>query len=410
MDTSPAQSFSVDQGVDREAKYNAIVLTVAQAVSGSVFPIAISLGGLAGGYLLGSDKSLATLPVTGLNLGLALGTLPAAMLMRRIGRRAGLMSGAFLAGCGGLVSMAGVLLGSFLVFSIGMMVAGVAGAFSQQYRFAAIDAGSPGFRARAISWVLAGGLVAGVAGPQAAILSRNLFSPIPFAGAFLAMAIFGFLAILVLSFLRGAARQPPRKIDRNGGRPLAEIARQPKFIVAVVCGVGAYGGMSRVMTAAPLAMVACDLGEANAALGIQWHVLAMVGPSFITGSLIARFGKESIMAAGMVILAGCAAVALAGIHLANFWGSLVLLGIGWNFGFIGATSLLTDTYRPEETGKVQGFNDLLIFGSVALASFFSGRLFSTIGWDSINWLIFPVVAVCLAVLAGAHLTGRRRAA
>jgi MFS family permease len=410
LDVPVPHSLAIDPAYEREAKHNARVLTVAQAVSGSLFPIAVSLGGLAGWYLLGPDKSLATLPVTGLNVGLAMGSVPAAMLMRRIGRRAGFMAGAFLAALGGMISMAGILAGSFVIFTAGMVAAGFAGAFSQQYRFAAIDSGSPAFKAKAISWVLAGGLVAGVVGPQAAILSRDIFAPIPFAGAFLAMAILGLLAIIVLSFLKGAARQPPVQVSRTGGRPLWEIARQPRFVVAVVCAVAAYGLMSLVMTAAPLAMVACNLGEDNAALGIQWHVLAMFGPSFLTGSLIARFGKERVMATGMVILAACGAVALAGVHLVNFWGSLVLLGLGWNFAFIGATSLLTDTYRLEETGKVQGFNDLLIFGSVAVASFSSGKLFSTLGWDSINWIIFPVVVICLVVLLGAHVTGRRRTA
>jgi MFS family permease len=408
--TSSAAVAEPDRAVESEARYNAFVLSVAQAVSGSLFPIAISLGGLAGSYLLGPDKSLATLPVTGLNVGLALGTIPAAMLMRRIGRRSGFMAGSLFGVVGGLVSCFGLLNGSFLIFTAGMVLAGFAGSFSQQYRFAAVDSGSDGFRARAISWVLAGGLVGGVVGPQTAILSRDLFAPIPFAGAFLAMAGLGVAALIVLAFLKGAARRPPTAVSRAGGRPLAEIARQPRFIVAVVCAVGSYGLMSLVMTAAPLAMVACDLGEANAALGIQWHVLAMFGPSFITGPLMARFGRETIMAAGMVILAACGAVALAGIDLAHFWISLILLGIGWNFGFIGATALLTTTYRPEETGRVQGFNDFLVFGAVAVASFSSGKLFSTVGWDWINWLIFPVVAICLVILGGAHLLNRRKVA
>jgi MFS family permease len=394
---------------DREPRYNAIVLSVAQAVSGSLFPIAISLGGLTGSYLLGPDKSLATLPVTTLNLGLAIGTIPAALLMRRVGRRTGLIGGALIGALGGLMAMAAILAGSFLGFAIGMAVSGFAGSFTQQYRFAALDSGSEGFRARAVSWVLAGGLVAGVIGPQSAILSRDLFSPIPFAGAFLAMAVLSVLATVVLSFLRGAARRPVVVVDRTGGRPLWQIALQPRFIVAVVCGVGSYGLMALVMTAAPLAMVACGLGADNAALGIQWHVLAMFGPSFFTGPLMARFGKETIIAAGMVILAACAAVALSGIDLAHFWLSLILLGVGWNFGFIGSTALLTTTYRPEETAKVQGLNDFLVFGSVAVASFSSGKLFSSVGWDWINWLILPVVVICLLTLAGA-LVARRRAA
>ncbi|MEO8668693.1 MAG: MFS transporter [Bauldia sp.] len=393
---------------EKEAKYNALVLSVAQAVSGSLFPIAISLGGLTGSYLLGPDKSLATLPVTALNVGLALGTIPAAMLMRRIGRRSGFMGGAVSGVVGGVVSCIGILHGSFLVFAIGMLVAGFSGAFAQQYRFAAIDSGSEAFRARAISWVLAGGLVGGVVGPQTAIFSRNLFAPIPFAGAFLAMAGLALIAIFVLAFLTGRARRPPMAHEHSGGRPLGEIVRQPRFIVAVICGVGSYALMSLVMTAAPLAMVACGLGEDNAALGIQWHVLAMFAPSFITGPLMVRFGKEPVMAAGMLILGACAIVGLTGIDLAHFWIALILLGLGWNFAFIGATAFLTTTYRPEERSKVQGFNDFLVFGSVAVASLSSGKLLNSLGWDWINWIMLPVVAICLVTLGASHLAGRRQ--
>ncbi len=393
---------------EKEARYNAFVLSVAQAVSGSLFPIAISLGGLTGFYLLGADKSLATLPVTALNVGLALGTIPAAMLMRRIGRRSGFMSGAVSGVAGGIIACLGILNGSFLVFAIGMLIAGFSGAFAQQYRFAAVDSGSDAFRARAVSWVLAGGLVGGVIGPQTAILSRNLFAPIPFAGAFLAMAGLALLSVLVLAFLKGSARRPPAANEQTGGRPLGEIVRQPRFLVAVVCGVGSYALMSLVMTAAPLAMVACGLGEDNAALGIQWHVLAMFAPSFITGPLMVRFGKEPVMAAGMVILGACAFVGLSGIDLAHFWISLILLGVGWNFAFIGATAFLTTTYRPEERSKVQGFNDFLVFGSVAVASLSSGKLLNSFGWDWINWLMLPVVAICLVTLGASHLAGRRQ--
>jgi MFS family permease len=188
------------------------------------------------------------------------------------------------------------------------------------------------------------------------------------------------------------------------------IVHQPRFVVALVCAIGAFMMMSLLMTAAPLAMVACGLGADNAALGIQWHVMAMFAPSFVTGNLIARFGKEAVIGAGMALLAVCAMVALAGIDLHNFWIALVLLGVGWNFGFIGATAMLTETYRPEERGKVQGFNDLLVFGSVAVASLSSGALFATVGWQTINLLVFPAVAVCAAALAYSLIARRREAA
>jgi MFS family permease len=239
------------------------------------------------------------------------------------------------------------------------------------------------------------------------ILTRDLLSPIPFAGAFFAMAVLAALGLVVISFLGGQARAAPPKASMHGGRSLGEIARQPRFIVAVLCGMGSFSLMSLVMTAAPLAMVACGLGEDNAALGIQWHVLAMFLPSFFTGTLIARFGVDLIITIGMALLAACAIVGLSGIDLANFWIGLILLGLGWNFGFIGATAMLTETYRPEERGKVQGLNDFLVFGSVAASSFASGSVFTTAGWEWVNYIVFPVVAVCLIALGTAAILRRR---
>ena len=393
----------------RHAQRNALLLSAAAAFSGAIPTINISLGGLAGSYLLDSDKSLATLPVSGFNIGVALGTIPAAMLMRRVGRRTGFLSGASVAIFGGLIAGYAVLIGSFALFAFGLMTVGFSAAFAQQYRFAAADAGSPAFRAKAISWVLTGGIAAAVIGPQTVILTRNLLSPIPFAGSFFAIGILAVLAIAILSLLSGDARQPPPATERTGGRPLIEIARQPRFIVAIVCSMGSYALMSLLMTAAPLAIVGCGLGQDNAALGIQWHVMAMFGPSYITGHLIARYGKELVIAIGMGLLALCAVVALAGVNLANFWLALILLGVGWNFGFIGSTAMLTETYRPEEKNTVQGLNDFLVFGSVALASLSSGQLYATIGWERLNLYAFPVIAVCLVALGVALVLRWRRA-
>ena len=247
-------------------------------------------------------------------------------------------------------------------------------------------------------------------GPQTVIYTRDLFAPIPFAGSFFAMSVLAAIALGILSLLGGEARAAPKAETRAGGRPLSEIVRQPRFIVALVCAMGSYALMSLLMTAAPLAMVGCGLGQDNAALGIQWHVLAMFGPSFVTGSLIARFGKESVIAIGMGLLALCALVALSGIELANFWIALVLLGVGWNFGFIGSTALLTETYRPEEKSKVQGLNDFLVFGSVALASLSSGKLYVAVGWEQLNVFAFPIIAVCVIALAVAVVVRRRRLA
>ena len=390
-----------------EARRNAVVLAVASSIAGSAPPLAITLGGLAGLYLLGTDKTLATLPVSTFNLGVAMGAIPAAMLMRAVGRRLGFMAGSLSGIAGGVIAALALIYGLFGGLVAGFLLVGVAAAFAQQFRFAAADSGDAAFRARAISWVMVGGVAAAIIGPQTVILTRDLLSPIPFAGAFFAMAVLAALSMVVVSVLRGQARAAPPRASLQGGRTLLEIARQPRFIVAVLCGMGSYGLMALVMTAAPLAMVACGLGEDNAALGIQWHVLAMFGPSFVTGTLIARYGVDVIITIGMALLVACGLVALSGIELANFWGALILLGLGWNFGFIGATTMLTETYRPEERGKVQGLNDFLIFGSVAAASFASGSLFTSVGWEWINYLIFPVAAVCVIALGGTAILRRR---
>ncbi len=385
------------------ARRNALILSVAQALTGAAAPISIALGGLAGFYLLGQDKSLATAPVTGYNIGVALMAIPAAMLMSRIGRRLGFMSGCVVGMVGMLLSTWAIMQGDFWLFCVGMLMNGAGGAFTQQYRFAAADQGSADFKPKAISWVLAGGLFAAIIGPQTAIYMSDFFTPVEFAGAYFAGTFLLFSGMIVLSFLR--FEKPMSKQDRKSadtGRPLSEIISQPKFIVSVMCAVGTYALMSFVMTGAPLAMALCGFKPDQSTWGIQWHVMAMFGPSFFTGNLIAKFGKERIVGVGLLILAVCGVVALAGITLTHFYLALILLGIGWNFGFIGATAMLTETYRPEEKAKAQGANDFILFGSVALASFMSGQTLNafegTLGWDAINYVIFPVVGVCLLSL------------
>jgi MFS family permease len=379
---------------DTLARHNARVLACAQALGGANPSIVVSLGGLVGQTL--ADKGIATLPVSLMNLGLALGTIPAAMLMRRFGRRSGYVLGATLGVCGGSIAASGIALSSFVLFCLGTFVAGFYASYVQSYRFGATDAASAGFRPRAIAWVMAGGIAGGIIGPQTVIWMRDLVPGAPFAGAFLGQAMLALASIAVLSVLRPT---PAPAETRGGGRPLSAIVRQPRFITAVVAGLVSFGMMSFVMTAAPVAMVDCGLPVASAALGIQWHILAMFGPSFVTGRLIVRFGKERITAAGLVLMAAAAVVGLSGLTVAHFWAALVLLGAGWNFGFIGATAMVTDCYRPEERAKVQGANDFLIFGSVAIASFSSGGLLSVGGWAVVNWLVFPPVALALILLA-----------
>lgn len=383
---------------DAIAKRNAIVLACAAALGGSSPAIVVSLGGLVG-QSLAENKQLATLPVSLLNLGLALGTIPAAVLMRRAGRRIGYIVGAGIGLCGGSLAAFGIASFSFVLFCLGTMIIGMYGSFNQSYRFAATDAASDSFKPRAISWVMTGGLVAGVIGPQTVIWLKDAVQTAPFSGAFLGQAGLAFFSMIVVSFLRPA---PVSVAPKAGGRPLGEIVRQPRFIVAAVAGLVSYALMSFLMTAAPLAMIGCGHPIEAAALGIQWHILAMFGPSFFTGRLIVRFGKERVTAAGLFLIAVSAVIGLWGIDIAHFWGTLILLGIGWNFGFIGATSMVTDCYRPEERTKVQAANDFLVFGSVAAASFSSGKLLNAGGWDTVNWMVFPPVVIALLLLAWQH--------
>ena len=398
----PNQTLEDAADPNKLARRNAILLAVAQAFNGSTAALCISMGGLAGLYLLGDDKSLATAPVTTYNIGVALGALPAAMLMRKVGRRMGFIGGSLIGIAGALLTTGALFAHSFWLFCLGTVLYGASGSFTQQFRFAAADQGLESFKPKAISWVLAGGVFAGIIGPQTVIYAKDLFEPVKFAGAFLAGAGLLIIGIIVLSQLKFAQPQSQSTEDdpanSTPARPLSEIMAQPRFIVAVMCAVGAYALMSFVMTAAPLAMVGHGIHINDATLGIQWHVLAMFGPSFFTGNLIARFGKEKIVATGFFILIASALVALNGVGLWQFWTSLVLLGLGWNFGFIGATAMLTETYRPNEKSKAQGANDFILFGSVALASLMSGLTLNFVGWEMINTVVFPVVIVCLLSL------------
>jgi MFS family permease len=384
----------------REAKRTAVILSISQAVVGSAAPITISMGGLAGFYLLGADKSLATAPVTGFTVGVALGALPAAALMRWLGRRNGFMSGAVTTAIGGVIATIALFEGSFWLFAAGLLVVGAGNSFVQQYRFAAADNAPPAFKANAISWVLAGGVFAAIIGPQAVIWTRDLFAPVMFAGAFAAIVGLALIGVVVLSFLRISDTLPAGQgnLAPEPPRPLREIVTQSRFIAGMSCGVGSYALMSFVMTGAPLAMVGCGFSPDEAALGISWHVMAMFAPSFVTGRLIGRFGKSTIIATGMMLLIGSAIVALSGIALWQFWTSLVLLGVGWNFAFIGSTAMVAETYRPSETNKVQGFHDFILFSTVAFGSLMSGVVLNVWGWETLNWIVFPVTVFCLAAL------------
>ena len=393
---------------DRKARRNVMVLAATQAIAGAAPPMNMAVSALAGFSLLGQDKSLATVPITGFVLGTACGTVPAALLMRRVGRRAGLITGLLVGAIGGLTGAGAMGIGSFWTLCLATFLMGFANAFVQQFRFAAADTASLAFRPKAISLVLAGGIVAAVLGPQTVIHSRDLIASVPYAGVYLAASVFLVTGALILIALD--IPKPPAVQRSHAGRPLWQIARRPRFIIAVTCAISAYALMSLVMTAAPLAMVGHGHHQDTATLGIQWHVLAMFGPSFFTGSLIVRFGAERIIAVGLVLLLGCAIVALSGVSVGHFWLALVLLGVGWNFGFVGGTALVTETYEPVEKERVQALNDFLVFGFVAFASFMSGRLLVSGGWNAVNLSVLPIAVICLAGLAWLEIRARKRAA
>lgn len=377
---------------------NAKLLSGLQALGGANPAVVVALGGLVG-QQLASNPENATLPVSLFNLGMAIGILPAAFFMRHLGRRNAYFIGSALGIAGGTTAYFGIANSSFLIFCIGTILAGFYSSYVQNYRFAAADSVPFEWRPKAISRVMLGGLIAAVLATQIILHTRDLFPTTPFAATFLAQATLAALAIPLIFFLRNNLIAQSSHSDTKTGRPLTTIIKNPRFIVALITGMVSYSLMSFMMTASPLAMIGCGHSVRDSTLGVQWHILAMFGPSFFTSMLISRFGKIPVTLSG-ILLIGCAGLtALNGISVAHFWASLILLGIGWNFSFIGATTLVTDCYRPEETSRVQAFNDFLIFGSVALSSFSSGRMLALHGWDGLNLLTFPIIGlVSLALI------------
>ncbi|HTN96875.1 MAG TPA: MFS transporter [Nordella sp.] len=389
---------------DLRARRNAIVLAIGQALYGSATVIMFTTAGLIG-VQIAPSKAWATLPISAFVIGTALTTIPAAMLMRVIGRRPGFMLGACAGTIGALIGIYAIYTRSFPLFILATVLQGVYQAFAQHSRFAAADMASPAFRPKAIAWVMTGGVAAGLLGTSLVMFTTDLLAPVTFAGCYAAMAVICMLAIGVMGFV-----DIPRKektVAAGDARPLAEIVRQPRLIVAVIAATLSYGMMNLVMTAAPIAMIDCGFSTITAAWAIQWHVLAMFVPSFFTGQLIARFGAERICAIGLLLLAAAATAGLLGISFGNFAVNLILLGLGWNFGFIGGTTLLTNCYRPSERERVQGLNDFAVFGTVAIASLTSGKLLDWFGWASVNIAVFPTVVVALSLIL--WITLRRRA-
>jgi MFS family permease len=311
-------------------------------------------------------------------------------------------------GCGvatGLLASFAILHASFALFCCATFLGGLYGSVSQSYRFAAADGASASFRAKAVSWVMAGGVFAGVLGPQLVQWTMDIWPPYLFAFSFVVQAV---VALVAMAILSGVDAPKPAPADLHGGRPLIEIVRQPRFIAAAICGIVAYPMMNLVMTSAPLAMKICGLSVTDSNFGIQWHIVSMFGPSFFTGSLIARVGAPKIVATGLLLEAAGATIGLTGVTALHFWATLMVLGVGWNFAFIGASALVLETHRPQEKNKVQAFNDFLVFGMMAIGSFSSGQLLANYGWSAVNMVVYPPVLLGLTVLTLASFARRRR--
>jgi predicted MFS family arabinose efflux permease len=378
----------------RNTKRNVGLLAACQAMLMTNNATLIAVNGLAG-LALAPNVSLATLPVTCWVVGGALATMKASQYMKKVGRKTGLIRGAAIGIVGALICAAAVWQASFALLCFGALVFGGFNAFGQYYRFVATEVAPPDFRATAVSLVLAGGLVGGILGPSTSRLTVDLVGP-RFTGAYL--ALIGFVLITMALIARIRIPDLSAQEQAASGRPLSEIARQPKFVVAVLSGALSYGVMNFLMTSTPLAMRVCGHPYGDAAFVISSHVVAMFAPSFVTGTLIRRLGVIQVMLAGAALNIVSVAIALAGVEVANFWWALVLLGVGWNFLYIGATTLLTGTYRPEERAKAQGANEFAIFAMMTLSSFSSGMIVTNAGWEKVNYAAAPLIAVVIAAL------------
>ncbi|ACF03775.1 major facilitator superfamily MFS_1 [Rhodopseudomonas palustris TIE-1] len=380
---------------DARARSNVVRLVAAQALTGANAAVIFATGSIIGAQLA-PEMSLATVPLSMYVLGLAAGTLPTGWIARAYGRRVSFMIGT---GCGTLTGVLGavaILYGSFLLFCVATFIGGLYAAVSQSYRFAAADGASASYRPKAVSWVMAGGVFAGVLGPQLVQWTMDVWQPYLFAFSYVVQAA---IALIAMAVLWGVDAPKPKPAERAGGRPLLEIARQPRFIAAALCGAIAYPMMNLVMTSAPLAMQMCGLSVGDSNFGLQWHIVAMYAPSFVTGSLIAKFGAPRVVAAGLVLEALGASIGLLGVTAPHFWATLFVIGVGWNLAFVGASALVLETHQPNEKNKVQAFNDFIIFGLMALGSFSSGQLLANYGWTTVNLAVFPPVLLGLIVLA-----------
>ncbi|MBL4907276.1 MAG: MFS transporter [Sneathiella sp.] len=391
----------------RQTKISILLMAGCQAMLNSTTSLLVSSASLVGLLLLGTDKSLATIPVTAVVTGTALATIPASIFMKWAGRKAGFILGALLGMVGAAIAGYSIYIASFWGFSFGAMMIGTYAAFGNYYRFAAVDVAGPEFRSKAVSYVMAGGLIAGFLGPQIASHTKDIFLPYVYLGPYLAIILLGLVVLVLISFVRIPKME---EVDFEGEpRPLLEIMKQPTFILASLSAIIGYAAMSFVMTATPLAMIGSGHAHADSFNVISWHVVSMFGPSFFTGSLITRYGDFKVIFIGAILGMLAIAVALSGLAIANFWIALVLLGVSWNFMFIGGTTLLTTTYKPSEASKVQGVNDFMVFGTVATASLSAGILQQTLGWGVVTMSVLPFFAL-VAIIALVKMAGSRNTA
>lgn len=383
------------------ARRNVIVLAIAQGLLGIQMPVNFIVGGLIG-QMLAPNPCIATLPLSTFILGSALAARPLAGFMQRHGRRAGFLLAVAFAALGAAVSFAGLWFGSFWLFTCGTLLTGVYMSAQGFYRFAATDTAPPEFQGKAISYVLAAGLFSALAGSWVVRHTAEA-ATVPFMATYATLLLINLAGPVIFAFLDIPKPRAPGA-GAPQGRPLREIMRVPEIVVAVICGTIAYALMNLVMTSTPLAVVGCGFATADAANIVSAHVIAMFLPSFFTGHLIARFGAPRIMLTGIIILMFAGMVALSGVQLTHFYGALILLGLGWNFGYIGATAFLTQHHRPEDRARVQGMNDAIVFGGVFLASLSSGGLMNCLGGDvQSGWNAVNLAMVPFLVLAGATL-------
>lgn len=409
MTAAQSNPERADAGVGGYGR-NVAVLALAQGLFMTTQSMGIATTPLAGYSLLGADKSLATLPIFLNHAGIMMTTIPASLLMGRIGRRAGFTLGALLAIVFGLLAAYAIYIQNFVVLCVSALLQGSAAAFAWYYRFAAADASPTDFKPRAISYVMAGGIAAGLVGPEIAKRTVDWFAPITFLGVYLAIAIVGVLSTLLMQALR--IPKLTAQEAAQGGRPLSEIARQPVFVAALIASMLGYGVMTLVMSSTPLAMQQLCQGFkfSDSATVIQVHIVAMFLPSFFTGHLIQRFGVLTIVAAGAIIQLGCAVVNLMGTDFWNFLIANAFVGLGWNFTFVGGSTLLTRTYKPVERAKVQACHDFLVYATTATAAASAGFMQQKAGWDVINMSSIPLmVIVVLAMTWVGHLQRRGRA-